>query len=101
MFGVFDACVCVLCVCVCLCVCVFDVCVCTYVCVCVCVFTAQHPKQGLCRAILNCVKPRVELQLRESQCGFEKGRGCADQLFSLRIMMEKACEYCSPLYTCL
>ena len=33
------------------------------------------PSKVIYRAILNCVKPRVELQLRESQCGFRKGRG--------------------------
>ena len=48
------------------------------------------PSKAICRAILNRVKPCVELQLRESQCGFRKGRGCADRLFSLRVMMEKA-----------
>ncbi len=42
----------------------------------------------------------VELQLHESQCGFRKGRGCADQLLSLRIMMEKAREYSGPLFMC-
>ena len=56
------------------------------------------PSTVIYRTILNRVKPRVELQLHKSQCGFRKGRGCADQLFSLCIMMEKACEYCSPLY---
>ena len=58
------------------------------------------PSKVICRAILNRIKPRVELQLRESQCGFRKGRGCADQLFSLRVMMEKAREYHRPLYMC-
>ena len=58
------------------------------------------PSKVICRAILNRIKPRIELQLRESQCGFRKGRGCADQLFSLRVMMEKAREYHSPLYMC-
>ncbi len=56
------------------------------------------PSKVICRAILNRVKPQVELQLRESQCGFSKGCGCADQLLSLRIMKEKAHEYCSPLH---
>ena len=32
------------------------------------------PSKVICRTILNRVKPRVELQLRESQCGFRKGR---------------------------
>ena len=36
----------------------------------------------------------------ESQCGFRHGRGCADQLFSLRMLMEKAREYHQPIYAC-
>ena len=51
-------------------------------------------------AILNRLKPRAEQLLRESQCGFRRGRGCADQLFSLRMLMEKAREYFHPIYAC-
>ena len=49
---------------------------------------------------LNRIKPRAEALLRENQCGFCKGRGCTDQLFSLRVIMEKAREYHRPLYIC-
>ena len=52
------------------------------------------------KAILNWLKPRAEQLLRESQCGFRQGRGCADQLFSVRILMEKACEFHQSLYAC-
>ena len=38
--------------------------------------------------------------MRESQCGFRKGRGCIDQVFSLRVLAEKASEYNTPLYLC-
>ena len=38
--------------------------------------------------------------MRESQCGFHKGRGCIDQVFSLRVLAEKAGEYNTPLYLC-
>ena len=58
------------------------------------------PSKVMAKAILNRLKPRVELLLRESQCGFRHGRGCADQLFSLRILMEKAREFHQPLYIC-
>ena len=50
--------------------------------------------------ILNWLKPRAEQLLRESQCGFRRGRGCADQLFSLRVLMDKECEFHQPLYAC-
>ena len=41
-------------------------------------------------AILNRLKPRAEQLLRESICGSWHGRGCTDQLFSVRLLMEKA-----------
>ena len=58
------------------------------------------PGKVFAKAILHRLKPRAELLLRESQCGFRQGRGCADQLFSLRTMMEKAREYHQPIYVC-
>ncbi|MDA8001968.1 MAG: reverse transcriptase domain-containing protein [Alphaproteobacteria bacterium] len=58
------------------------------------------PGKVFAKAILNRIKPRAEELLRESQCGFRRGRGCADQLFSLRMLMEKAREYHHPLYAC-
>ena len=58
------------------------------------------PGKVFAKAILNCLKPRAEQLLRESQCGFRHGRGCADQLFSLRMLMEKAREYHQPIYAC-
>ena len=48
------------------------------------------PSKVFAKAILNRLKPRAELLLRESQCSFHQGRGCVDLLFSLRILMEKA-----------
>ena len=57
------------------------------------------PRQAItCRTILNCIKPCVELQLRESQCGSRMGSGCVGQVFSFRVMTEKAREYHRPLY---
>ena len=58
------------------------------------------PSKVFTKAILNRLKPRAEVLLRESQCGFRSGRGCADQLFSLRTLMEKAREFHRPLYIC-
>ena len=58
------------------------------------------PGQMFAKAILNRLKPRAEQLLCESQCGFRRGRGCADQLFSLPVLMEKACEFHQPLYAC-
>jgi hypothetical protein len=36
------------------------------------------PSKVFATAILNRLKPRAEMLLRENQCGFRKGRGCAD-----------------------
>ena len=58
------------------------------------------PSKVFAKAILNRLKPRADSLLRENQCGFRKGRGCADQLFTLRILMEKAREFRQPLYVC-
>jgi hypothetical protein len=58
------------------------------------------PSKVFAKALLNRLKPRAEMMLLENQCGFRKGRGCADQLFTLQIPMEKAREYHHPLYIC-
>ena len=58
------------------------------------------PSKVFSRVLLNRIKPRAEALLRENQCGFRKGRGCTDQLFSLRVIIEKAREYHRPLYIC-
>ena len=58
------------------------------------------PGKVFAKAILNRLKPRTEQLLWESQCGFRRGRGYTDQLFSLRMLMEKAREYHQSIYTC-
>ena len=58
------------------------------------------PGKEFAKAILNCLKPRAEQLLWESHCGFHHGRGCADQLFCLQMLMEKAREYHQPIYAC-
>ena len=58
------------------------------------------PSKVFAKAILNWLKPRAKQLLRESQCGFRRGRGCGDQLLSLRMLMEKAREYNHPIYAC-
>ena len=58
------------------------------------------PGEVFAKAILNRLKPRADQLLRDSQCGFRCGRGCADHLFSLQVLMEKAREYHHPIYVC-
>ena len=58
------------------------------------------PSKIFSRAILNRLKPYAEFFLRENQCGFRQDRGCADQLFSLQVLMEKAREFHKQIYIC-
>ncbi|XP_065561239.1 uncharacterized protein LOC136027713 [Artemia franciscana] len=43
--------------------------------------------------ILFRLREAVDKVLREEQCGFRKGGGCIDQIFNLRLMIEK-CPHC-------
>ena len=51
------------------------------------------PGKVFCRFLQNRMKEKVNRMLRENQCGFRQGLGCADQLFSLRMLMERAREF--------
>jgi len=46
------------------------------------------------------VRPIVEPQIEEEQCGFRPGRGTMDQLFTLARILEGAWEYAYPVYMC-
>jgi len=46
--------------------------------------------------ILKRIKRKVEARLRENQAGFRSGRGCVDQIYALRILLEKCLEYKIP-----
>ena len=58
------------------------------------------PSKVFTKIISNRLKPHVELLLRENQCGFRKGRGCNDQIYTLQSLMKKAREFHQPLYVC-
>ena len=47
------------------------------------------PGKVFASIILNRCKDALDQVLRESQCGFRKSRGCTDQLFALRQILEK------------
>ena len=42
----------------------------------------------------------MDHQINESQCGFPANRGCNEQLFNLRILMQRAKKYNTALYLC-
>ncbi|GAB0086845.1 Reverse transcriptase domain [Sergentomyia squamirostris] len=46
-----------------------------------------------CRAV-------VEPHLGDQQCGFRPGRSTTDQLFALKMILEKSWEYAIPVYCC-
>ena len=47
--------------------------------------------------ILFRLRDAVDKVLREEQCGFRKGRGCVDQVFTLRLIIKKSLCCQTPL----
>ena len=47
--------------------------------------------------ILFRLRDAVDKVLREEQCGFRKGRGCFNQVFPLRLIIEKSLRCQTPL----
>ena len=47
--------------------------------------------------ILFRLREAVDKVLREEQCGFRKGRVCVDQVFTLRLIIEKSLRCQTPL----
>ena len=52
------------------------------------------------RILLNRLEPVVDGILRDEQAGFRKGRGCSDQIFIIRHLMQQANEMKVPLSLC-
>ena len=52
----------------------------------------------LSRVVLNRLTTTVDPLLRKEQAGFRKGRGCADQIFTLRQIVEQSNEWSSTVY---
>ena len=56
------------------------------------------PGKVLNRVLLKRMKEAVNPNLRDQQAGFQRNRSCADQIASLRIIMEQSLEWNSPIY---
>ena len=56
------------------------------------------PGKIMSRIILDRLKGAIDQHLREEQAGFRKGRSCADQIATLRIIVEQSVEWNSSLY---
>jgi len=48
--------------------------------------------------LLRRLAAHFDAQLLEAQCGFRKGRGLTDAVFTLRMLMSRAYEYATPLH---
>ena len=55
------------------------------------------PGKVYCQVILNRLRDTVDSQLREEQAGFRPKRSCAEQIFTLRQIIEKCGEHQVPL----
>ena len=58
------------------------------------------PEKVFRKVLRRRLAERAELLLRENSCGFRSGRGCVDQVFTLRVLVEKAREFNTPVYLC-
>jgi len=56
------------------------------------------PSKILAKIIIQRIFSAVDQQLRQEQAGFRRGRGCADQLFTLRNIIEQCTEWQRQLY---
>ena len=50
------------------------------------------------RMIQNRLQVLAEREMPESKCGFRRGCGCADMIFTIRLLIEKAVEHCAKQY---
>ena len=51
------------------------------------------PSKILAKIIINRLSNVVDRRLREEQAGFRKGKGCIDQIFALRNIIEQCTEW--------
>ena len=56
------------------------------------------PSKVFCRVLLGRMQTAIDKKLRCEQAGFRKGRGCIDQIFALRNIIEQSLEWNHPLY---
>ena len=55
------------------------------------------PSKIFCRVLLNRIEEAIDVNLRQEQAGFRRGKGCMDQIFSLRNIIEQSTEWNAPL----
>ena len=58
----------------------------------------SHPSKVMLKILLNRLKPQAEEIIAEEQAGFRTGRSTTEQIFNLRVLMEKYQEHQQDLY---
>jgi reverse transcriptase-like protein len=58
------------------------------------------PSKVLAKVLYKRIEHVVEPKLHEAQCGFRKGRGCVDQIFSLKECLSMARQKDKSVYMC-
>ena len=56
------------------------------------------PSKILAKVIIRRISEAIDQRLRQEQAGFRKGRGCTDQIFTLRNIIEQCTEWQRQLY---
>ena len=56
------------------------------------------PSKIFCKIILTRIDKAIDEHLRPEQAGFRKGKGCVDQIFTLRNIIEQGIEWNAPLF---
>ena len=59
------------------------------------------PSKFFCKVLLNRIDEELDNILRQEQTGFRKGKGCVDQIFKLRNIIEQSIDWKTPLYIIL
>ena len=56
------------------------------------------PSKVFCKILLGRIDEVIDNKLREEQAGFRRGRGCIDQNFAIRNIIEQCIEWKMALY---
>ena len=56
------------------------------------------PSKVFCRILLSRIESVVDQNLRQEQAGFRRERGCRDQIFALKNIIEQCVEWNAPLH---
>ncbi|KAL9958972.1 hypothetical protein ACROYT_G036051 [Oculina patagonica] len=56
------------------------------------------PSKVFCRILLARIETAIDTKLRQEKAVFRRGRGCIDQIFALRNIIEQCIEWTTPLF---